>query len=144
MDLWLIHTTWEWDWGWYREQDWYNRKLWVLVPVPVSDQCEHFYIMHTLYFLFGPRTGPGPIPARFIRTDCMRRIRWSCEGLTSVHNEYTGYLLKHLLLRHMYNLPLPVLMCYAQALRSETSYCYCYCVSNALALYCTVLYILLV
>ena len=34
-------------------------------------------------------------------------------------------LLKHLLLRHMYNLPLPVLMCYAQALRSETSYCYC-------------------
>ena len=33
--------------------------------------------------------------------------------------------LKHLLLRHMYNLPLPVLMCYAQALRSETSYCYC-------------------
>ena len=24
----------------------------------------------------------------------------------------------------MYNLPLPVLLCYAQALRSETSYCY--------------------
>ena len=35
--------------------------------------------------------------------------------------------LKHLLLRHMYNLRLLVLMCYAQALRSETSYCYCYC-----------------
>ena len=34
-------------------------------------------------------------------------------------------LLKHLLLRHMYNLPLPILLCYAQALRSETSYCYC-------------------
>ena len=33
-------------------------------------------------------------------------------------------LLKHLLLRHMYNLPLPILMCFAQALRSETSYCY--------------------
>ena len=64
--------------------------------------------------------------ARFICTICMRRIRWSCEGLTSVHNEYTGYLLKHLLLRHMYNLLLPVLMCYAQALRSETSYCYYY------------------
>ena len=31
----------------------------------------------------------------------------------SVHNEYTGYTLKHLLLRHMYNLPLPVLMSYA-------------------------------
>ena len=27
----------------------------------------------------------------------------------SVHNEYTGYTLKHLLLRHMYNLPLPKL-----------------------------------
>ena len=24
----------------------------------------------------------------------------------SVHNKYTGYTLKHLLLRHMYNLPL--------------------------------------
>ena len=31
----------------------------------------------------------------------------------SVHNEYTGYTLKHLLLRHMYNLPLPVLTCFA-------------------------------
>ena len=50
--------------------------------------------------------------ARFIRTVCMRRIRWSCEGLTSVHNEYTGYTLKHLLLRHMYNFLLPMLMCY--------------------------------
>ena len=46
--------------------------------------------------------------ARFIRTDCMRRIRWSCEGLTSVHNDYTGWSLKHLLSRHMYNLPLPI------------------------------------
>ena len=44
--------------------------------------------------------------ARFVRTVCMRRIRWSCEGLTSVHNEYTEYTLKHLLLRHMYNLAL--------------------------------------
>ena len=33
-------------------------------------------------------------------------------------------LLKHLLLRRMYNLPLPILLCYAQALCSETSYCY--------------------
>ena len=46
---------------------------------------------------------------RFVRTVCMCRIRWSCEGLTSVHNEYTGYTLKHLLLRHMYNLSLPKL-----------------------------------
>ena len=41
---------------------------------------------------------------------CMRRIRWSCEGLTSVHNKYTGWSLKYLLLRHMYNLSLPIYM----------------------------------
>ena len=33
--------------GWYRyrEQDWLNRKQRVLVPVPVSDQCQHFYMV---------------------------------------------------------------------------------------------------
>ena len=42
----------------------------------------------------------------------------------SVHNEYTGYALKHLLLRHMYNLLLLALMCYLLKLgESETSYC---------------------
>ena len=30
----------------------------------------------------------------------------------SVHNENTAYTLKHLLPRHMYNLPLLMLMCY--------------------------------
>ena len=88
--------------------------------------------------------------ARFIRTVCMRRIRWSCEGLTSVHNEYTGYTLKHLLLRHMYNLSLPMLKCYLlKPGDSETSYCWsgsgkCYCWSvlwwNAPTLYCVVPY----
>ena len=90
--------------------------------------------------------------ARFIRTICMRRIRWSCEGLTSVHNEYTGYTLKHLLLRHMYNLPLPMLMCYVlkpYALRLPTGRCslvkywpataLLLCVANALLLCHTVL-----
>ena len=48
--------------------------------------------------------------ARFICTFCMCRIQWSCEGLTSVHNKYTGYILKHLLLRHMCNLSLPMLV----------------------------------
>ena len=44
--------------------------------------------------------------------------------------KYTGYTLKHLLLRHMYNLPLPILLCHAQALCSETSSCYdCMCVT---------------
>ena len=60
MDLWLIHTAWEWHRGRYREWEWYNGKQWVLVPVAISDQYEHFYMV--LYFLFGPRTGLGPIP----------------------------------------------------------------------------------
>ena len=63
---------------------------------------------------------------RFIHTICMHRIQWSCEGLMPVHNEYTGYTLKHLLLRHMYNLPLPMLMCYMlklYALRLPTCWC---------------------
>ena len=61
----------------------------------------------------------------------------------SVHNEYTGYTLKHLLLRHMYNLPLLVLKCYAlepyaaTALRLMT-------LLMTHALYCAVLYILFV
>ena len=90
----------------------------------------------------------------------MRRIRWSCEGLTSVHNEYTGYTVKHLLLRHMYNLLLPMLMCYVlkpYALRLPTGGCSlvkCWpatalllCVSCrvlSVTLYCVVTYILLV
>ena len=69
-------------------------------------------------------SGTRPLDhARFICTICMRRIRRSCEGLTSVHNKYTGYTLKHLLLRHMYNLSLPMLMCYVlkpSALRLPT------------------------
>ena len=46
--------------GLYRNQDWHNRKQWVLVPVLVSDQSEHFYMV--LYFPFGPCTGPYPCP----------------------------------------------------------------------------------
>ena len=78
--------------------------------------------------------------ARFIRTVCMRRIQWSCEGLTSVHNKYTGYTLKHLLLRHLYNLLLPVLPCYALEPRAATAAR----IIISLTLYCVVLYILLV
>ena len=62
--------------------------------------------------------------ARFICTVCMHRIRWSCEGLMSVHNIYTGYTLKHLLLRHMYNVATES-MCYLlKPCDSETSYCW--------------------
>ena len=45
--------------------------------------------------------------ARFISTVCTHRIRWSCEGLTSVTQWIHWIQLKHLLLRHMYNLSLP-------------------------------------
>ena len=47
----------------------------------------------------------------------------------SVHNEYTGYTLKHLLLRPMYNLSLP------------TDFCSLLSATEDLALYCVVLYI---
>ena len=42
----------------------------------------------------------------------------------SVHNKYTGYTLKHLFLRHMYNLSLPILQYYVlkpYALRLPTA-----------------------
>ena len=52
--VWCFHfTTWKHSYGLftrergqdrYREQDWHNREQWVLVPVPVSDQCETFCI----------------------------------------------------------------------------------------------------
>ena len=45
-DLWLVHTT--RDRWWCRERDWHNRKELVLVPVPIPDQCEHFYIIDIL------------------------------------------------------------------------------------------------
>ena len=51
--------------------------------------------------------------ARFICTVCMHRIRRSCEGLTSISQQIHWIQLKHLLLRLMYNLSLPDLMCYS-------------------------------
>ena len=68
----------------------------------------------------------------------------------SVHNEYTGYTLKHLLLRHMYNLPLSMLMCYMfkpYALRLPTHWSAVLGSTNwrmRPTLYCVVTYILLV
>ena len=37
-----------------------NRKQWILIPVPVSDQYEHFRIV--LYFPLGPCTSHDPVP----------------------------------------------------------------------------------
>ena len=71
---------------------------WLMLFWPVYYECTCFILQFMDIDVI--------ITARFIRTVCMCRIRWSCEGLTSVHNEYTGYTLKHLLLRHMYNLSL--------------------------------------
>ena len=93
--------------------------------------------------------------ARFIRTVCMRRIRWSCEGLTSVHNEYTGYTFEAFIAETYVQLATTDanVLC-AQALHSETSYWVDVLRSSADArilscwmlstLYCVVIYILLV
>ena len=49
-DLWTNHTAWD------RERDWHNRKQWVLVPVPVSDQCDPFDMS------LPSDPVPGPVP----------------------------------------------------------------------------------
>ena len=63
----------------------------------------------------------------------------------SVHNKYTGYTLKHLLLRHMYNLSLPNLCAMCSSLRAlrlpTVTECVKLSVRVSLALYCVVLYI---
>ena len=60
--------AWEWEWhfnkltawfrdrDWYREQNWYNIRQWVLVPDPVSDQCEHFCM------IYNEPSIPVPVP----------------------------------------------------------------------------------
>ena len=55
----LVHTAWNGNTTDTGNRDWHNWKQWVLVPVPVSDQCEHFHMV--LYFPFGACTGPGPM-----------------------------------------------------------------------------------
>ena len=53
----------------------------------------------------------------------MRRIRWSCEGLTSVHNEYTGYTFEAFIAETYVQLAVTdANVLRAQALCSETSY----------------------
>ena len=54
----------------------------------------------------------GLAVARSSCTVCTRRIRWSCEGLTSIPQQIHWIQLKHLLPMTMYNLSLPNLMCY--------------------------------
>ena len=60
----------------------------------------------------------------------------------SVHNEYTGYTLKHLLLRHMYNLSLLNLCAdycrmHTQSITGSTSVD-CLSVTAVIPLHCTV------
>ena len=95
------------------------------------------------------------LTARFIRTVCMRRIRWSCEGLTSVHNEYTGYTFEAFIAETYVQLAATDanVLC-AQALHSETSYWRMFSgqvlmlerswTECSLTLYCVMIYILLV
>ena len=58
-------------------------------------------------------------PVRGCSLSRVLSIPFACVGsgdpvrvLRLLHNEYTGYTLKHLFLRHMYKLPLPMLTCY--------------------------------
>ena len=57
--LWLIHIARDWD----RERDKHNRRQSVLVPFPVSDQCEHFCTIYwnPLIPCTCPGPGPGPV-----------------------------------------------------------------------------------
>ena len=75
--------------------------------------------------------------ARLICTVCMLRIRSSCEGLMSVTQQIHCMRLKHLLLRHMYNLSLPNLRATLQVgllcLKGNRQ--------NAPTLYCAVPYV---
>ena len=86
--------------------------------------------------------------ARFICTICTCRIWWSCQGLTSVSQWIHWMQLKHLLLRHMYNLSLlnlcatllVDLLCwraYWQLRLNSLTLCW----PTDLTLYCAVLYI---
>ena len=51
--------------------------------VPVSDQCEHFYM--ALYFLFGSCTSPRPIPMQ-----CEYTTRWDeLEGMNCYWQDQT-------------------------------------------------------
>ena len=45
----------------FREQDWHDRTQWILVPVRVSDQSEHFIVVLHVYFPFDP----SPVPVQY-------------------------------------------------------------------------------
>ena len=62
----LVHTAWNRNKTDTEKRDWHNRKQWVLVPVPVLDQCEHFQM--ALYFPFSTCTGPGPMQYEYTTT----------------------------------------------------------------------------
>ena len=59
----------------YRERDWHKRKQWVPVPVPVSDQCEHIYVI--LYFPFGSCISPSSVPMQCEYTLTGDKINWN-------------------------------------------------------------------
>ena len=72
--------------------------------------CEHWSHPRVCEHWAHPRIcehWSHPRVARFICTVCTCRIRWSCKDLTSIPQQIHWVQLKHLLLRHMYNLSLP-------------------------------------
>ena len=72
--LWLIHTARERDREQHREWNLHNRKQWTLVPLTVSDQCEHFYVI--LYFPSGPCTSSIPVVCEYTINHCVTITSW--------------------------------------------------------------------
>ena len=60
---------------WYRDQDWHNMKQWVLVSVPVFDQCEDFCITYIRTDWSRSCSVPSPGPMQ-----CDYTIRRMCHS----------------------------------------------------------------
>ena len=71
-----------------------NSKQWVLVPVPILDQCEHFYMV--LYFPFGSCTCFGSVP---VQCECITMTWTKCMVCRQAHSVSRIKLAKILVLR---------------------------------------------
>ena len=61
-------------------QDWHNRKQWVLVPFPASDQCEHFCtILGPFVLVLFPVPVPVPFPCSVNKPQYLdtNYVKWS-------------------------------------------------------------------
>ena len=133
-----------------------------MTPVAIGDIQRTQGTLKTVYNAKKTVRGSSPVSTFTIgkgilkNDQCICHYFWNMQGLSvpiacvgssdpvRVLRLYTtntlDIFLKHLLLRHMYNLPLPVLLCYAQALLSETSYCVWVCLPSLCTVLCGALY----